>query len=355
MKIEKCLKSRLSQTNVEDSLFGSVFTDHMYMCDFIDGKWTHGKIEPFKNIELSPASHVFHYAQAVFEGMKAYKNDKGKVFLFRPYENYNRINISAERLMMPAFPKEEFHQALVNLLWLDKDWIPTSLGGSLYIRPFMISTEKIIAARPSNSYRFMIICSPVKKYYSNPLKVQIAEKYSRAANGGVGYAKAAGNYAASFYPVNQAAKQGCDQIIWTDDSTHENIEEAGTMNLFFRINDKLITPPSSDRILDGITRKSLIDLAKHKGIDVEVRILTVTELINAFKENTLIEAFGSGTAATVSRISVISHRGVEYKLPEIKDSDSYAEILKKELLSIQNGEGEDIFNWVTQVTEPELS
>ena len=233
--------------------------------------WVNPTIKPFGNLSISPASKVFHYGQAVFEGMKAYKDDQGKIWLFRPEENFKRINKSSKRLAIPEFPKDLFFEALEKMLLLDKEWIKSGIGNSLYIRPFVIATQTEVSASPSNEYKFLILFSPAQAYYAGDVKVVIAEHYSRSADGGVGAAKAAGNYAAQFYPTNLAKEKGFQQIIWTDSKEHKYLEEAGTMNVFFRINDTLITAPTSDRILDGVTRKSLIALAKRDGIIIEER------------------------------------------------------------------------------------
>ena len=234
-------KSKINTVDFNNLIFGRVFTDHMFVCDFEDGKWQTPKVMPYQAMSIEPSARVFHYGQAVFEGMKAYKDDDGKVFLFRPEDNHRRINKSAARLAIPEFPKDYFFNGLEALLNADKDWIKPGLGNSLYIRPFVIATEAAISASPAATYRFMIICSPAKAYYNAPVRVLFAEKFSRSADGGVGFAKAAGNYAAQFYPTSLAQKKGFQQIIWTDASTHKYLEEAGTMNIFFRINDTLIT------------------------------------------------------------------------------------------------------------------
>ena len=271
MEIVKIDKSRISEVNFSNLIFGEEFTDHMFTCDYIEGKWINPKVVPYKKLKMDPSSSVLHYGQSVFEGMKAYKDGNNEVFMFRPEENFKRLNKSAKRLNIPEFPKKYFFNALENLLNFDKEWIIPGIGNSLYIRPFVFANQSGVQASPANKYKFLIICTPVKAYYSDKVNVLIAEKYSRAASGGVGYAKAAGNYAAQFYPTSLAQKQGYEQIIWTDANNHEYLEEAGTMNIFFRIGDNLITAPNNDRILDGVTRKSIIDLCKYLKINIEVR------------------------------------------------------------------------------------
>ncbi len=343
LTIENIVNSKINSVDFKNLKFGHVFTDYMFECDYTDGSWVNPIIKPFGNLSISPASKVFHYGQAVFEGMKAYKDDQGKIWLFRPEENFKRINKSSKRLAIPEFPKDLFFEALEKMLVLDKDWIKPGTGNSLYIRPFVIATQAEVSASPSNEYKFLILFSPAQAYYAGDVKVVIAEHYSRSADGGVGAAKAAGNYAAQFYPTNLAKEKGFQQIIWTDSKEHKYLEEAGTMNVFFRINDTLITAPVSDRILDGVTRNSLIALAKRDGIEVEERKITVEELKEASNNNTLKEIFGAGTAAVISPVSDFSHKNQVYHLPKIKES--YASIFKSKLLNIQHNTSEDSFGW----------
>ena len=347
MKIKKIDSSRINSIDFENLNFGAVFSDHMFTCDYVDGKWINPEIIPYQPISVSPASRVFHYGQACFEGMKAFKDDNNDVWLFRPTENYNRIIKSSERLAMPKFPKELFFEGLNALLKMDAHWIKTGLGNSLYIRPFIFASEGTINATEACEYKFMIICAPASSYYSGDVKVKIEKSFSRAAKGGVGYAKAAGNYAAQFYPTRLAIDEGYQQIIWTDSSTHQYIEEAGTMNLFFRIGDKLLTAPTSDSILDGITRKSLIQIAKDKGIDVEVRPIKVDELIDAANSGTLIEIFGSGTAVVVLPIIGFGFENKKFDLPKVENS--WASILKNELNGIQYNLIDDPYNWTVKI------
>ncbi len=343
IEITKASASKIGQVDFENLNFGKIFTDHMFICDYEDGVWQNPKIVPYGPLTLDPSARVFHYGQAVFEGMKAYKDDQDDIYLFRPDENFHRINKSSERLAMPAFPKDFFFDGLTALLELEKDWIKPGFGNSLYIRPFVIATEAGVQASEANQYRFMIICSPAAAYYSGDVNVLVAEKFSRSANGGTGYAKAAGNYAAQFYPTNLAKQDGYQQIIWTDASTHEYMEEAGTMNVFFRVNDTLLTAPTSDRILDGITRKSLLEIAKKEGISVEVRPVKVSEIIAAAKDGSLKEAFGAGTAAVISPIGGLGYQGTHY--PIASQENSYATRLKNALMNIQYNKAEDPFEW----------
>lgn len=345
--IVKANSSHIDAVDFDHLTFGTVFTDHMLICDYKDGAWEKPIIKPYEPFLIDPSSKVFHYGQAIFEGMKAYKDDNDDVWLFRPDENLKRFNKSALRMAMPEVPEEIFIQGLKILLDLERNWVKKGLGNTLYLRPFMIATGHGVIAQPSTEYRFMIILSPAKSYYSGEVKVIIAEHYSRAANGGIGAAKAAGNYSAQFYPTKLANEKGYQQIIWTDDATHTKLEEAGTMNVFFRINDTLYTAPTSERILDGITRKSIIELAKKEGFAVEVRSVLVQELVDAANNGTLKEIFGAGTAAVISPIVSFSYQNNEYQLPQIENS--FALQLKDKLTKIQYKLAEDTFGWTVKV------
>jgi len=347
MKIERAQTSKIHGIDFNNLSFGQTFTDHMFVCDYIDGAWVDPRIIPYQPIQMDPSSSVLHYGQAVFEGMKAYKDDNDRVWLFRPEDNHARINKSAVRLAMPEFPKDLFMNGMNELVSMDSDWIKPGVGNSLYVRPFIFANQAGVSASASNRYSFMIICAPVGTYYSGEINVLVSEKFSRAASGGVGYAKAAGNYAAAFYPTQLAQKEGYQQIIWTDASTHEYLEESGTMNVFFRIDDTLITAPTTDTILDGITRKSVIQIAKDAGISVEVRPVKVTEVIEAHKAGRLKEIFGAGTAVVVSPISGIGFQGQKHVLPTIENS--YAAMLKEKIVNIQYNKGEDPYQWRKEV------
>ena len=347
IEIISAASSKINEVDFENLTFGNVFTDHMLVCDYKDGAWQKPVIEPYAPFMIDPSSKVFHYGQAIFEGMKAYKGENNSVWLFRPDENLIRFNKSAVRMAMPEVPENIFIDGLKTILDIERDWVKKGLGNTLYIRPFMIAVGSGVIAQPSTQYRFMIILSPAKSYYSGEVKVIIAEHYSRAANGGIGAAKAAGNYSAQFYPQKLAQEKGFQQIIWTDDATHTKLEEAGTMNVFFRINDTLYTAPTSERILDGVTRKSLIDLAKREGINVDVRSVLVDELLAAAKDGSLKEIFGAGTAAVVSPIVGFQYQGTYYELP--KTENSIALQLKDKLTEIQYKLAEDTFGWTVEV------
>lgn len=345
--IVKASSSKIASVDFENLTFGNIFTDHMLICDFKDGAWQKPIIKPYEPFLIDPSAKVFHYGQAIFEGMKAYKDENDDVWLFRPDENFKRFNKSAKRMAMPEVPETIFMEGLKKVVDLDREWVKKGLGNTLYLRPFMIATGHGVIAQPSNEYRFMIILSPAKSYYSGEVKVIIAEHYSRAANGGIGAAKAAGNYSAQFYPTKLANEKGYQQIIWTDDATHTKLEEAGTMNVFIRINDTLYTAPTSERILDGVTRKSLIELAQRDGLNVEVRSVLVEELVNAAKDGSLKEIFGAGTAAVVSPIVAFAYQGTEYQLPKIENS--FALQLKEDLTKIQYKLAEDTFGWTVKI------
>lgn len=345
--IVKASSSKIASVDFENLTFGNIFSDHMLICDFKDGVWQKPIIKPYEPFLIDPSAKVFHYGQAIFEGMKAYKDENDDVWLFRPDENFKRFNKSAKRMAMPEVPENIFMEGLKMVVDLDREWVKKGIGNTLYLRPFMIATGHGVIAQPSNEYRFMIILSPAKSYYSGEVKVIIAEHYSRAANGGIGAAKAAGNYSAQFYPTKLANEKGYQQIIWTDDATHTKLEEAGTMNVFIRINDTLYTAPTSERILDGVTRKSLIELAQRDGLNVEVRSVLVEELVNASKDGSLKEIFGAGTAAVVSPIVAFAYQGTEYQLPKIENS--FALKLKEDLTKIQYKLAEDTFGWTVKV------
>lgn len=343
IEIQRIEKSKIASVDFNNLPFGSVYSDHMLECNFKNGAWQTPVIMPFAPISLEPSSKIFHYGQSIFEGMKAYKDSDGNTLLFRPLDNWKRLNKSAERLMIPQIPEEIFMEGLKALLKVDNDWIPTNEGSSLYIRPFMFATGTGFHASPANEYKFIIATAPSGAYFAGKVKVLIEEKYARAANGGVGYAKAGGNYAAQFYPTQLAIEKGYNQVIWTDDNTHQFIEEAGAMNIFIRINDTLITSPTSDRILDGITRKSILQIAEDAGIQTEVRKISVGEVVEAAKNGNLKEMFGAGTAAVISPIAGFGYQENDYELPVLEDS--FAAQLKKKITDIQTNKAEDPYNW----------
>ena len=342
--VRHCENSAISQVDFNNIAFGKVFSDHVFVMDYEDGEWKKGCIEPFGPMSMSPASMVLHYGQAIFEGMKAYRQQNGSVSLFRPGTNISRFNLSAKRMCMPEVPEDIFMQALVELVGLDSDWVPSSSDASLYIRPFMFANDSHVGVRASHSYRFMIFTCPVGAYYSKPVRVKVETEYTRAAIGGTGAAKAAGNYAGSLYPTKLAGEEGYDQLLWTDASTHSCIEECGTMNAAFVVDGKLLVPATSDTILDGVTRKSAIQIAKDLGIEVEERSISVSELEEAAKAGTFQEAFGLGTAATVSIMSAIGFEGWDFDLPSV-DSWTVAPQLRASLENLRRGVSEDPYGW----------
>ena len=345
--IVKVKTSKISEVDFENLSFGNTFTDHMLVCDFKEGAWQKPVIKPYEPFLIDPSAKVFHYGQAIFEGMKAYKDENDAVWLFRPDQNFDRFNKSAVRMAMPEISEDIFIGGLKAIVDLERDWVKKGLGNTLYIRPFMIAIGSGVIAQPSTQYRFMIILSPARSYYSGEVKVIIAEHYSRAANGGIGAAKAAGNYSSQFYPQKLAQEKGFQQIIWTDDATHTKLEEAGTMNVFFRFNDTICTAPVSERILDGVTRKSLIDLAKREGIKVEERSVLVSELVEGAKDGSLKEIFGAGTAAVVSPIVGFQFKEHYYELPKLENSIALQ--LKDKLNNIQYNLAEDTFGWTVKI------
>lgn len=345
MIIQKVEKSRLESIDTENVIFGSTFTDHMVICEYENGKWGEPQLIPYGSLNFTPAMMGINYGQACFEGMKAYKDKDDNVFLFRPEKNFERINKSAKRLAIPELPKEIFMEGLKTLVDIERNWVPFGEGRSLYLRPLLFATEETLMARISNKYMFAILATPAKSYYTKPVSAKISDYYSRAANGGVGFAKAAGNYAGAFYPTKLANEEGYEQIIWTDDATHQYFEESGTMNVMVRIEDTIYTPKTSDRILDGVTRDSIIKLAEKRGIKVEIGDLAVEKVINAHKNGTLKEVWGVGTAVVTSIFEAIGYKDERLKLPKLSEDESFALTLKKDLINIQTNLAEDPFGW----------
>lgn len=347
--ITKTNTSKIPQTDFTNLVFGKTISDHMFVADYANREWSNAKIEPYAPLSLSPANATLQYGQSVFEGMKAYKNDAAEILVFRADANQKRLNESAKRMCIPEVPEELFMEGLTQLLAIDRDWIPNNPGYSLYVRPFIFATDDYLGIRPSEKYKFMIFTCPVGAYYSKPVSVKVECRYTRAAEGGTGAAKAAGNYAASLLPALQAQKEGYDQLLWTDGKSHQHIEESGTMNVMFMINDTLITAPTTTgTILKGITRDSVLTLAREMGVKVEERFLRVTELEDSLRSGTLQEAFGTGTAATIAHISKININGRDYLLPEIKE-DSFSSKVLKTLDAIKYGQIEDTHSWIMKI------
>lgn len=348
ININKTEQSRIAQFDPNNIVFGSLFTDHMLVADCINGEWQTAEILPYGKMEFTPALASIHYGQSIFEGMKAFKSENDDVFMFRPLENYKRFNRSAVRMSMPEVPEEIFMNGLEELLRLDAAWIPKGGDNSLYLRPFMFATDEYLGVRSALNYRFMIIMSPAGAYYSKPPKVKVETEYIRAAPGGVGFAKCAGNYAASLYPAKLAADQGYTQLLWTDAIEHKYFEESGTMNVVFVKDGKIVTPAVSTTILKGTTREALLQIALDKGYEVEERKVSVEEIIEGLKNGSVTEVFGVGTAVVVSPFSAVGYEGVDLALPEITEA-SVSQILKTSLNNIRTGKEEDTHGWVWKV------
>jgi branched-chain amino acid aminotransferase len=348
ISLEGVNKSRLPQTDFNNLPFGKVYTDHMFMADYRDGQWKNFRIVPYGHIPVSPATPAIHYGQSIFEGMKAYLGTNGEVLVFRPHDNLIRFNLSADRMCMPTIPEELFMESLRELLQVDKAWIPSAPGSSLYIRPFMFSADEYIGIRPSQDFTFMIIMSPAGAYYTNPVKVKIETHFTRAVSGGTGYAKAGGNYGGAIYPTKLAAAEGFHQLIWTDGVKHEYIEESGTMNVMFIIDNTLVTPELSDSILAGITRDSVLKIACSWGMKVEERKVSVEEIVAHLQQGTLQEAFGVGTAATIANIEAIGYQEKLYTLPPL-EKRVFANKIYHELDAIKRGLQPDRFGWIMKL------
>jgi len=338
--------------NDSDLRFGRDFTDHMFIMDYCKEKgWYDPKIVPYGPIPLDPSTCVLHYGQGIFEGMKAYNSKNGKVLLFRPDKNIKRLNSSCERLCIPTMNEEDVLEAIKTLVNLEKEWIPKKEGTSLYIRPFVIATDPFLGVHPANTYMFMIILSPVGAYYAtgiNPVKIYVEDKYVRAVEGGMGTVKTMGNYAASLYAQQEAEKKGCLQVLWLDGVERKYIEEVGAMNVFFKIDGKVITPMLNGSILPGITRMSVIELLKSKGITVEERKISIDEVIQAIKDNKLEECFGSGTAAVISPVGELMYKDKTYTINNNKTGET-SKMLYDTLTGIQFGNLDDEFNWSIEV------
>lgn len=345
MKITKTTQSRINDVDFSNLVFGTQFTDHMLIAEYSDGSWSEPEIKPYGPLSFTPAMHTLHYGQAIFEGQKAYYMEDGEIGIFRPEANAKRLNHSARRMFMPEFPEEWFVDGIQALVNLDREWVPKAENHSLYLRPFMFGSSEFVAARPAEKFIFCIIMSPVGPYYAGDVKVKVEETYTRSAAGGVGSTKCAGNYGGAFYATDQARQEGYTQVIWTDHANHELVEESGTMNIAFVIDDTFITPPLSERILAGITRDSILTLLRDRGImKVEERPVKVEEVIKAAQEGRLQEAFGMGTAAVISPINMIGYRGTDYDIatPE----DGFAMRIKQELTDLRSGKAEDPYGWM---------
>ncbi len=348
IKINKTPQSRIHLCDFNNIQFGTVFSDHMFRVDYKDGKWQQGEIIPYDDIRISPALSALHYGQSIFEGMKAFKDQNNLPQLFRPLDNLKRLNLSAKRMAMPELPENIFMKGLKQLVKLDADWIPTSDGSALYLRPFMFASDDFIGVRPSKNFSFIIFTCPVNGYYPKPIRVLVEEKYARAFHGGVGFAKAAGNYGSAMLPTLEAQEKGFDQLIWTDGLTHQYIEESGTTNLFFVIGDKVVTPVPDGTILEGITRDSCIRILRDQNITVEERAVSMNEIITAYEHGELKDAFGTGTAALIAWIASFNYKGKEFILPPIKER-VISNMLYRTLENIRTSKTEDKFGWIVKI------
>lgn len=349
IQITRTPASGLPAVDFETLVFGKHFADHMFIADYRDGAWGDYRILPFGPVEMHPSMSAIHYGQSIFEGMKAYRSPEGDVLLFRPHDNARRLNHSARRMCMAELPEDVFMDSLLTLINLDRDWVSGGEGHSLYIRPFMFATEAFLGVKPSDEFRFMIICSPVGNYYQGPIKVKVEPFYSRATKGGTGTAKAAGNYGAALYPAKLGQDQGYRQLVWTDSAEHKYIEESGTMNIFFMINGTLVTPTlETNTILSGVTRDSVLTIARSWGIPVEERLISVEEVIDGIRSNKITEVFGAGTAATIAQIELMNIKDQDYALPAVETRE-FSNKVARYLTDIRTGRVDDPYGWVVRV------
>ena len=348
IQIHKTTASRIDELDFNDIGFGKVYSDHMFIADYENGEWGDCRILPYGHISLSPATSAIHYGQSIFEGMKAFKSPTGQPQLFRPDKNITRLNISAKRMAMPELPAEIFWGGINEIIQIDHRWIPTNSGSSLYIRPYMFATDEFIGVKPAEHFRFMIITCPVGPYYPKPVKVKVADHYVRAVKGGVGEAKAAGNYAATMLAVQEARDSGYDQILWMDALNFQHIQEVGTMNIFFQIGDTIVTPDLDGAILDGVTRDSVITLLKDMNVPLEIRKVNIQEIRDAYQAGNLKDVFGTGTAATIAHVSDLGYKDENMALPAIEERTLSLE-LKRQLEAIKTSKMDDRFGWIKQI------
>jgi branched-chain amino acid aminotransferase len=337
-------KSRISEVDFNNLEFGKYLSDHMLMVDFLNGKWQEPSIIPYGDIPMSPAMLSLHYGQSVFEGMKAFKNKNGDICIFRPHKHSERLNKSLARMCMPEIPEDLFIQCLHAIVETDQNWIPTTDGTSLYIRPVVFAYEPRLGVKIADHFKFFILTSPAGAYFSKPARLKVEETFVRAAEGGTGFAKCAGNYGGAFYPTQVARQEGFDQVLWTDAKEHKYIDEAGVMNVMFVIDGKVITPKLSSALLDGVTRDTILALAPSLGVTVEQRKVSVAEVEEALKKGTLTEVFGTGTAAVVSPIAAINIHGQDYNIPAA-GPESFQLRVKEKLNNIRLGFEPDVHGW----------
>ena len=347
IKITKATTSKVPSVDFNNLGFGNYFTDHMFVVDYRDGEWGNAEIVPYGPISFEPALSAIHYGQSIFEGIKAYRMKDGSAAIYRPYENMKRFNRSALRMEMPEVPEELFIGGIKKLLQVEDQWIPNEIEHALYVRPFMFSTDQVMRVMPATTYKFMIIFSPVGAYYAAPMRLWVEQEFVRAAKGGVGNAKTAGNYAASLHPFAVAKKRGYDQVLWTDANEHKYVDECGTMNVFFLVGGKLLTPGlDSGTILEGVTRDSVIQVAGDLGIPVEERDISIDELVQAYQAGQFTEAFGSGTAATVAKIEEINYKDFIMTFNPL--NQPVADALKQRLTEIRDGVLPDTRGWMVR-------
>lgn len=344
IKVIKAETSGVSKLDFDNIPFGKIFTDHMYEAHFENGEWGQFAIKPLENLSIHPGNLAWHYGQSIFEGMKATKSHDGKPLLFRPEEHIYRLNDSARRMCMPEFPEDAFLDAIHTLVKMEEGWIPPSEGSALYIRPLMFATDEAIGVRPSDKYTLLIMCLPVGPYYPKPVSLLAEEKYIRAAMGGVGEAKTAGNYAASLYPAKLAKEEGYDQIMWLDAKEFKYVQEVGTMNIFFVIDGEVVTPKTEGTILKGITRKTVIQLLEEKGYKVTVRKISIDEVCEAYDAGKLTEVFGTGTAAVIANVDKIKYREKVMSLDI--DKATVSKYAKSTINGLRNQSIEDKHGWV---------
>lgn len=348
INVSKVEHSKLNDLSLENLPFGKYFTDHMLEADFENGEWKNVEIKPYQPLVLDPSLAALHYGQAIFEGIKAYKDANGNAYIFRPHDNFIRFNVSAERMCMPPVPEEIFMDGMKQLIDLDKNWIPNKKDHSLYIRPFMFSTDCQLGVKPSSTYKFIVILSPSGPYFAEPMKIFVEEKYTRAAPGGVGFAKNAGNYGGSLIAAQEAKKLGYDQVLWTDAFEHKWLQEVGMMNVMFIINGVAITPSLDEgTILKGVTRESVITILKDMGIKVEERRISIDELMDAYKNNSLQEVFGTGTAATIALIKELRYKDFVMKFDVTKCA--IANEVLQTLNGIRSCTVTDKFGWMDKI------
>ena len=345
VKVTLAAKSKIEGTSLEKIPFGRMFTDHMFIVHYENGSWQQPEIKPYQSITIDPSNAALHYGQSIFEGIKAYPTPGGEVAIFRPMDNFHRFNISAERMQMPTVPEEIFIEGMRQLIEIDKAWVPQYPDHALYIRPFMFASDDAIGVRPSEKYTFIIILSPTGPYFTAPMRIYVEEYFVRAVPGGVGYAKTAGNYAASMYPTAKARAKGYDQVLWTDALEHRYVQEIGVMNVFFIVNGKALTPSlEAGTILAGVTRNSVMTVLKEMGVEVEERPIAIEELLEAYQAGQLTEVFGAGTAATISQIKELRYKETDmFFNPE--DAPVATAVLNK-LNAIRYGHEADAHGWM---------